>query len=159
MQTVRVVAQVRDTAPEVVFDRITAFERYPELVDTVRQVTVRRDDALRPESDWEVLFRHGLLCWTEVDTLDRAGLRVDFDQLEGDFDVFRGVWQLAAADGGTSVRFDADFDFGVPSLETIIDPVAVRVLTETIQRTVAGLFPGKVDLGVATSSLDRDWVA
>ena len=38
------------------------------------------------------------------------------------------------------VVFTADFDFGVPSLASIIDPVAERVLVETITEILRGLF-------------------
>ena len=157
MQSVRVRAFVRGVPAAVVFERVVAFERYPDLVETVTSVVVRRDDPDAPVSDWEVLFRHGVLRWTEVDRLDREKHVVDFDQTEGDFDIFRGRWVLRDSPDGTAVHFEAAFDFGVPSLETIIDPVAVRVLTETIVRTIEGLFSGDVENAVATSSLDPDW--
>ena len=145
MRSVRIVARIAGTAPEEVFDRIVEFERYPDLVEAVQEVTVDRSgDPAAPISDWVVAFRNGLLRWREVDRLDRPGLRVEFEQLSGDFDVFAGVWVLTRLAVGTGVVFDARFDFGVPSLASIIDPVAVRVLTETIKLTMEGLFVGAV---------------
>jgi len=38
------------------------------------------------------------------------------------------------------VTFDSDFDFGIPSLAGILDPVAERVFKETIARVLTGLF-------------------
>ncbi len=40
------------------------------------------------------------------------------------------------------VAFAADFDFGIPSLEGILDPIAERVIKETVAWAVIGLFPG-----------------
>jgi hypothetical protein len=40
-----------------------------------------------------------------------------------------------------SVRFAADFDFGIPSLEGILDPIAERVIKETVAWALVGLFP------------------
>lgn len=126
---------------EAVFDTLTQFERYPSLVGVVRSVKILERPAQGPlTSAWEVYFRNGVLSWTEADWLRRDEQRIDFEQTEGDFDEFSGAWVLTARDGGVDVLFSADFDFGIPSLASIIDPVAARVLTETIQLILRGLF-------------------
>jgi len=38
------------------------------------------------------------------------------------------------------LRFQADFDFGIPSLEGILDPIAERVIKETVAWVVVGMF-------------------
>ncbi|WP_327041174.1 SRPBCC family protein [Micromonospora ureilytica] len=125
-----------------VFDQLVDFERYPHLVDVVKTVTVQTPtDARRIVSSWEVLFRNGILAWTEADELDRDRLSIEFAQIDGDFDEFSGAWTLRQAPDGVAITFVANFDFGVPSLASIIDPVAERVLTETIHHVLRGLFP------------------
>lgn len=153
MESVSVHAVVVGVEPQAVFDQVVEFERYPDLVDTVKSVEVERAEPERPSSSWEVFFRNGILRWDEVDVLDRQALTVDFEQTEGDFDLFRGSWRIGPADGGTDVVFVADFDFGVPSLASIIDPVAVRVLTETIVTTMRGLFGDRTEVVEVGSSL------
>jgi ribosome-associated toxin RatA of RatAB toxin-antitoxin module len=124
-----------------VFDRLVEFEQYEELVDVVRSVQVLSPPGADPMiSRWEVYFRNSILTWTEADTLQRSALRIDFDQIEGDFDEFSGSWVLTPQEGGAALRFACAFDFGVPSLASIIDPVAERVLTETIQVILRRLF-------------------
>ncbi|PWV58093.1 type II toxin-antitoxin system RatA family toxin [Nocardiopsis sp. L17-MgMaSL7] len=145
MQKVSIEAVIKDRSPEEVFDVVSDFGRYPDLVDTVRAVTVRQDsDGQRAVSDWEVYFRNGVLSWTEGDVLDRSALTISFEQVAGDFDVFTGEWRMAVSDANTRLSFIAEFDFGVPSLSTIIDPVAVRVLTETMETILMGLFENEV---------------
>ena len=105
-------------------------------------------DQDRLTSDWEVYFRNGILRWTEarrVRSAEACGSRSS--RLHGDFDVFRGSWQVAPAAGGCIVTFDAEFDFGIPSLAGILDPIAGRVLTETIGDVVAGLLGAVTVLG------------
>ncbi|MEV7617174.1 SRPBCC family protein [Streptomyces sp. NPDC089799] len=155
MQKVIIKAVIQDRLPQDVFKTVSAFERYPELVDTVKDVRVH-DGATGTEtvSDWQVYFRNGILSWTERDVFDHEALTIVFDQEEGDFDVFRGTWAMSACDEGTSLSFDAEFDFGVPSLASIIDPVAVRVLTEAMETILLGLFDGRASFRHA-SSLDR----
>jgi ribosome-associated toxin RatA of RatAB toxin-antitoxin module len=131
------------------FDRISDFAIYPQFVNVIRAVTVYLPEADEPKrSDWEVYFRNGILRWSEQDELDRAELRIRFEQTDGDFDHFTGQWILDQdADNSDScvVTFDSDFDFGIPSLAGILDPVAERVFKETIARVVTGLF-GNVEV-------------
>jgi ribosome-associated toxin RatA of RatAB toxin-antitoxin module len=124
------------------FDTLVDFPRYPTLVDVVRSVTIRSRPGETPMvSSWEVYFRNGILSWTEADHLRRDALRIDFETTEGDFEEFTGSWTLHQRGDAVEVVFAADFDFGVPSLASIVDPVAERVLTETIQLILGGLFP------------------
>ena len=45
------------------------------------------------------------------------------------------------ADGGDSLTdFSTEFDFGIPSLEGILDPVAERVFRETVGVVVTSMF-------------------
>lgn len=137
--------------PEEAYDRIRDFARYPELVDVVRSVTVRQSAPGAPVvSDWEVDFRNGVLTWTEQDVFDDTALRISFRQEEGDFESFEGSWQVESAPGGARVRFGAAFDFGLPSLAGIIDPVAERVLRETVEHILRAL------LGEAPSQAGRE---
>jgi ribosome-associated toxin RatA of RatAB toxin-antitoxin module len=135
MRTVQLRVAV-PAAPDFAYEKIGDFGRYPELVDVVRAVRVHGDD-----SDWEVYFRNGILRWSETDQMDRAGRRISFVQTEGDFDHFVGHWCVEPLAGdGSLVHFKADFDFGIPSLAGILDPIAERTFRETVYRILEGLF-------------------
>lgn len=141
MPTVRIDALVPARDPGEVFDTVADFARYPELVDIVRSVEVGPpgpDGSF--ESRWAVLFRNGILRWSELDRCDRETLTIEFDQTEGDFDIFRGGWELSQQGDDVVVTFEAEFDFGVASLASIVDPVAKRVLKETMWTVLHGLF-------------------
>ncbi|WP_306317505.1 MULTISPECIES: type II toxin-antitoxin system RatA family toxin [unclassified Streptomyces] len=142
MRSVHVALAVRETDPGAVFDRVRRFAAYPELVPVVRAVTVHEVSAEEETSDWEVYFRNGILSWTEEDRFDRDELSIVFSQLDGDFESFTGSWRVSRLGSGCRVDFDAEFDFGIPSLAGILDPVAVRVFKETIARIVDSLFGG-----------------
>jgi ribosome-associated toxin RatA of RatAB toxin-antitoxin module len=145
MQTVHIQALVLGRTAAEVYETVVEFGRYPELVETVREVVtepVAEDDSII--SHWAVNFRNGILRWTEIDTFDRQNLISSFTQTTGDFDVFEGAWTISQVDGDSSVTFHAAFDFGVPTLASIIDPVAVRVLTESMREILLGLFDGAV---------------
>lgn len=129
------------------FDRITRFERYPDFVDEVRSVVVHENGDEPLVSEWEIFFRNGPLRWTEVDYFQPARRRIVFEQVSGDFELFRGSWQVEAVPGGCEVTFEATFDFGIPSLAGVLEPIATKVLKEGIATIVHQLLGGAVVLG------------
>jgi ribosome-associated toxin RatA of RatAB toxin-antitoxin module len=150
MRQVTLHARVPAPDQDACFERISDFARYPDLVDVVRSVTVHpASPGALEHSDWEVYFRNGILRWSEADRKDGGSRSITFEQTHGDFDSFRGSWSIAAADADCAdgadcadcaVTFRTEFDFGIPSLAGILDPIAERVFKETIARVLAGLF-------------------
>ncbi|MFJ9721161.1 type II toxin-antitoxin system RatA family toxin [Streptomyces sp. NPDC101209] len=141
MRSVDVTIAVPGIAPDAVYDRVREFARYPDLAPVVRSVTVHDISDEEETSDWEVYFRNGILRWSESDRFDQSALTITFAQLDGDFESFTGTWRISRRGEEVRVGFDAEFDFGIPSLAGILDPVAERVIRETIARVVLGLFP------------------
>lgn len=129
-----------------VFDDVTRFERYPGLTPHVRSAVVHAGrSATTGRSSWELHFRSGLLRWTEQERFVRDELFIEFAQEVGDFDSFSGNWRLRQDGAHCALSFRADFDFGIPSLEGILDPIAERVIKETVAWAVTGMFD-KVDI-------------
>jgi ribosome-associated toxin RatA of RatAB toxin-antitoxin module len=139
-QTVAIEALVPGVDPDTAFARVLDFERYAEHTAGVRHVDVRDegDDGVR--STWEVDFRGGVLMWTERDEVDLALRRIDFTQTEGDFATFDGHWTVDARGRGSVVRFACRFDLGMPTLASMVDPVASRALRESMHEILRGLF-------------------
>jgi ribosome-associated toxin RatA of RatAB toxin-antitoxin module len=144
---------------DAVFDTLADFRHYAELVDVVRSVDMDRPKDGTAHSSWVVEFRNGLLRWTEQDWFRRDKLRLDFNQIEGDFDEFYGGWVLEPESNGVRAALIVDFDFGVPSLASIVEPVAVRVLTDVTQQILLGLFGDRVDFCERTVVSVREAVA
>ncbi|MFJ9894477.1 type II toxin-antitoxin system RatA family toxin [Streptomyces sp. NPDC091280] len=143
---VTVEAIVPDQDAARVFDRVQDYERYTEYTETVRSVTVTPGPADTLESAWEVRFRGGLLRWTERDVMDPAARRITFDQLTGDFARFTGTWDITQAGRDVTVLFACAFDLGIPSLEPIINPVAMRALDESMGLILRGLLGAEIRL-------------
>ncbi|WP_063042302.1 type II toxin-antitoxin system RatA family toxin [Nocardia pseudovaccinii] len=133
MQTLTLKVRAASVDADLAFELIGHFEEYPALVDEVRSVEVESRAEDGPvTSHWEVCFRSGPLRWSEVDYFQPARRRIVFEQIDGDFEIFRGHWQVEALPGGCEVTFEVTFDFGIPSLTGILDPIACKVLKEGI---------------------------
>jgi ribosome-associated toxin RatA of RatAB toxin-antitoxin module len=153
MRHVELDAVVLGESAETVYASIARFDRFPQLAPHVSSTTVH---ATLPDatgsSSWELHFRSGLLRWRESDHFVRENLQIRFEQEDGDFDTFTGTWALTPQGADVAVHFEVDFDFGIPSLEGILDPIAERVIKETVAWAITGLFThtqlrGEVELG------------
>jgi ribosome-associated toxin RatA of RatAB toxin-antitoxin module len=138
MPEVTVSATVAGDA-DAVFAAVADFAAYPRYTETVREVVVTDLGQGVVESAWSVTFRNGVLAWTERDVIDHATRRIVFEQVEGDFAVFTGAWAVDPGDDGVRVRFTASFDLGMPSLASMIDPIAERALVDNIRAILTGL--------------------
>jgi len=136
---VNVRAIAADVDAPTAFERIGDFARYPEMTETVVSVEVDNNDDGSVTTAWAVKFRRGLLQWTEHDIFDQGAGTICFKQVSGDFASFDGLWRTSANGDGTLVEFTAEFDLGMPSLEEILNPLAVAALQENITRIMDGL--------------------
>ncbi|MFE4538984.1 type II toxin-antitoxin system RatA family toxin [Streptomyces scopuliridis] len=151
MRHVELKALVPSEDARTVFESVIKWERYPELAPHVRTTTVHATlPAAECGSSWELDFRSGLLRWTERDEFSLEDLTARFEQTDGDFDSFTGLWTLRQEGADVAVDFEADFDFGIPSLQGILDPIAERVIKESVAWAVTGMYPGTRLLGDAS---------
>lgn len=147
MRHIELTTEIRGVAPAKVLETVVRFERYPELAPHVQSVDVHETlPAETGSSSWELHFRSGLLRWTERERFLLDELRIEFAQETGDFDAFSGGWEFRADGDGCVLRFFCDFDFGIPSLAGILDPIADRVIRETVAWAIVGLFADVVPM-------------
>lgn len=135
MPGVKVVATVAGGSPDDLFTHLERFEDYPEIAHSVQATTVEREGDVAM-SQWEVIFRNGILKWTERDRIDYQNHRIAFEQTEGDLALFEGEWVVSESDGGSRIVFTAEFDLGMPTLASMLDPVAERTLASNVRELV-----------------------
>jgi Polyketide cyclase / dehydrase and lipid transport len=146
MRGVRIECLVRGVPRREVYETLKDTDVYRRNAQSrVKHVDVTpMADGSGAITNWEVYFRNGLLTWSERDVYFDEDCVLKFEQLDGDFDQFRGSWTVldGAQSGEVRLLFAAFFDFGVPSLDPIVSPVAARVLTQTMSHIVLETFPG-----------------
>jgi ribosome-associated toxin RatA of RatAB toxin-antitoxin module len=146
-------ALVPDADADEVFARVRDFERYADYTDAVRSVSVTADQAGTVDSDWAVNFRGGVLRWSERDIIDPVRRTIDFEQVSGDFASFTGTWTVSPAGTDVVVGFDCVFDLGIPSLEAMLNPVAIRALDQSIGLILRGLLGESVELSSTSDEI------
>ncbi len=122
------------------------FKEYAQYSQAVRAMDILEEEENRVVLSWEVYFRGGIFRWTEEDLLFPDTYSCQFNQVDGDADYFAGGWDIQDAATGCQIRFSFDFDMGIPSLSSIIDPIAERALRENIESTLFGLLPKPIEI-------------
>ena len=154
MRHVEILANVTGGAPAAVFEALSDFERYPDATDAVRNVTVARQTATKSASSWEVNFRSGVLRWKEEDEFDSDARIIRFRQTQGDLEHFTGSWHVDEHRDGCTVRFVAQFDMGIPTLASMLDPIAERALRENVSNIICSLLDEPVEIVQSASAAD-----
>ncbi|MFC7448312.1 type II toxin-antitoxin system RatA family toxin [Rhodococcus daqingensis] len=139
MPNVLISRTITASTPEAVFAQLRDIEKLPQRSSMVRSVemTTATDGSIN--SEWEVLFRGGIMRWTEADDFDDRHLRYGFRQLHGDLASFEGYWQVSGAGNNVLVEVYTEFDLGMPSLAEMLNPVAARALEDAMDELLTAL--------------------
>ena len=124
-----------------VWGTVCDFEKYPQYMTDVLEIRYLDRTATEARSAWEVLLNGSVLTWEERDVFT-APHRIDFDQIEGDLEVFRGSWVLQETTGGVAVTLEIEFDLGIPSLAAVLDPVGIQAI-ESNSRSMLNAISGR----------------
>lgn len=146
MRHLEVLARLPGRAASNVYPVLCDYRRYPDCTEAVRSVRVTDGEDGNVISDWEVVFRRGILRWTEKDRFHKDSHRIEFEQVAGDIDYFAGEWVIQDDRQGCSVRFTAAFDLGLPSLNELLEPVAEQALRENVSAILLGLLGPPVEI-------------
>jgi ribosome-associated toxin RatA of RatAB toxin-antitoxin module len=112
---------------EYVWNIVCDFEHHPEYMADVLEIRYLERSPDKALSSWRVLLNGSELTWEEMDFF-RPPHRIDFDQTEGDLEVFRGSWTLEPNGTGVTVMLEIEFDLGIPSLAAVLDPVGIQAI-------------------------------
>ena len=143
-ETVRVETPVACESPETAFAFVLNVENYSRLMPNVNRVQVLSQHDGRRVTHWDTEIEGAPLIWTEADTILHGQLRIEFDAIEGDFEVFRGRWEVAQSSrrGQSSVAFELEYSIGIPVIEEIVGPILKTKITENLETMLHGLTEG-----------------
>jgi ribosome-associated toxin RatA of RatAB toxin-antitoxin module len=146
VKTVKIERAVPGWNCDAVYERLKDGETYlaraPEYVKSI--VIETTDDPQIAVSHWQLYFRNSILEWTAEDRYDDENFVIQTEQITGDFDELRGCWEVHPIEGdverGARVVFTGTFDFGIPSVEELVDGLAVNLLTRSIEQLMSEMF-------------------
>ena len=139
-QLVEVQGAHPDLPPQQAFSVLGNFESHVRLSEVVRSVHVERLEGGERRSHWEVAFRNGILRWSQRDDFDERRMLVRYSLLSGDPAELEGHWRVTPHGQGCRVHFQSEFDLGIGSFGELLDPLAARILRETVVAQMSQIF-------------------
>jgi uncharacterized membrane protein len=128
--------------PELSVDRVwqklRAFRDYASFMDHVLAIDILEDHGEQLISSWVVLFNGNELRWTEHDFIDDSRRRVEFSQIEGDLEVWRGQVEVFGGES-SSACYTVEFDLGVPALADLLHPLGKKAIEENCRQMLESI--------------------
>lgn len=123
MPLVEVKQTVQGQASEV-YELIKNMESYPQFMPSLSDVQVIEQGDNWTITAWNSTLNGMSFKWKERDEFDDAACRIRYAQTEGDLKKFEGEWIVEQDGEHTHITLTVDFEFGVPMLSALLNPVA-----------------------------------
>ncbi len=140
MLHVEVLANAAGRTAAEVFPLLSDMRQYPRYSDRVLALDVAPSANGSVISKWTVKLGPGTATWTQQDDIEPEAYTIRFQGLSGDIDYFKGAWTVRDNGNGCVLRFDCDFDIGLPGLAKLIEPRIGKLLRESIRAIFSGMF-------------------
>ncbi|MBC8514633.1 SRPBCC family protein [bacterium] len=80
-----------------------------------------------------------VMVWIEKDLWTQEPLRCTFEQTEGSFKVYKGVWTFAPEGEGTLTTLTLEYDAGIPLVGAIVKKLLRKLIAENLQALLDAL--------------------
>ncbi|WP_432089517.1 MULTISPECIES: type II toxin-antitoxin system RatA family toxin [unclassified Streptomyces] len=114
---------IEGRTPDEVWALVEHSERIASRAGHVVAVSPRpeQDETFRL-NEWKVLLNGSEVTWVQREAAG-PGLRLRFEQTEGDLEELSGEWTVTAAPTGTRVRLVLGFELGIDGLAPLLEPI------------------------------------
>lgn len=143
-----VVKEVVDAPIDKVYQVVSDQESYPQFMKTMETIRVIERGDGYTLTEWVARLQGARFRWVEKDLYFPDEYRITYDQTEGDLKVFRGYWALTEVPEGTLVELVTEFEFGIPMLSAMLNPVAKLALknnSKAMLEAIAQRFGSKAE--------------
>jgi len=113
-----------------IYELVKDMESYPKFMPDVLKVEVVERNNHTTVTRWVTDIEGRKLCWTERDYFNDDEYQIIYKQLSGDLKKFEGEWRLEATNQGTEVTLVVDFEFGIPMLAPLLNPILKRKVSQ-----------------------------
>jgi len=121
------------------FPIISNFEKYPDMMEGVKQVNILEKGDGFSISEWITEVDGRVIKWIEKDYIKPEENRIDFELVKGDLKTFDGFWQLEESEESTKVIFSIGFEFGIPMIAPLIHPLLAKKLRDNMKQMLSDL--------------------
>lgn len=114
-------------------------EDYPRFMESLVSVTVLERGKNYDISHWVSNVDGRKIVWTERDDFYPEDFKITYQQTDGDLKKMEGVWELNDEAEGVRVSLTVDFEFGIPMIAGLLNPLLVRKVRENSEAMLAAV--------------------
>lgn len=115
---------------QAIYDVIRDMVSYPKFMKNLESVKILEQDENTDLTHWVSNVDGRKIVWTERDFFYPDDFRITYSQTEGDLKKMEGAWELETVPDGVRVSLAVDFEFGIPMIAGLLNPILVRKVKE-----------------------------
>jgi ribosome-associated toxin RatA of RatAB toxin-antitoxin module len=112
---------------------------YPQFMPNLKSVTIEERAGNTTVSKWVSNVDGRIISWRERDVFFPDDYRIEYTQVSGDLKKFEGKWQLSPDGETVNVLLTVDFEFGVPMLAALLNPLLKKKVRENSEGMLAAI--------------------
>lgn len=122
-----------------IYQVIQNMEDYPRFMESLVSVTVLERGKNYDISHWVSNVDGRKIVWTERDDFYPEDFKITYQQTDGDLKKMEGVWELNDEAEGVRVSLTVNFEFGIPMIAGLLNPLLVRKVRENSEAMLAAV--------------------
>lgn len=112
---------------------------YPGFMKDVVSVEILERGGNYDLSHWVTNADGRKIVWTERDDFFPDELCIKYNQTEGDLKKMMGEWNIIPDGDECLVRLSVDFEFGIPMIAGLLNPILKRKVRENSENMLAAV--------------------
>ena len=113
-----------------IYDVIKDMTAYPRFMQNLLSVEILEQGENTDLTHWVSDVDGRRIVWTERDNFYPEEFKITYAQTEGDLKKMAGAWTLIDVPEGVSVTLTVDFEFGIPMIAGMLNPLLKRKVRE-----------------------------
>ena len=133
------VSKIINAPIDKVFAICSDMVSFAEFMPDVESVSLIEEGANYTITDWKTKLQGKRIEWREREDYDSVNYHIRYEQIKGDLKKMEGEWIFTESEDGTGVTLTMDFEFGLPLLEPVLNPVALLALRKNMNGMLSAI--------------------
>lgn len=122
-----------------IYNIVKNMEAYPSFMNDLESVNILEKGTDYTLSHWVSNVDGRRIVWTEKDNFYDVEKRITYKQTEGDLKKMEGEWRLTDSNDGVEVVLSVDFEFGIPMIAGLLNPILKKKVRENSENMLAAV--------------------
>lgn len=127
------------SSKEKIYTVIKNMKDYPKFMPDLISVEILEQGKDTDITHWISNVEGRRITWTERDNFYPDIFKISYVQTEGDLKKMEGAWELADVPEGVQVSLTVDFEFGIPMIAGMLNPLLKRKVRENCVNMLAAV--------------------